>query len=69
MAMKGIGFQTLMLRGTEWAATGQVTIPVPADWSELGGPLAAQIQKDAEAAKAEREVRAKARQEGNKKSG
>jgi hypothetical protein len=21
-----------MLRGTEWAATGKVTIPIPADW-------------------------------------
>jgi len=28
--MKGAGFQCLMLRGAEWAATGKVTIPVPA---------------------------------------
>ena len=28
-AMEGIGWQTLMLRGTEWAATGKVTIPIP----------------------------------------
>jgi type 1 glutamine amidotransferase len=28
--MKGIGFQTLMLRGAEWAATGKVTLPAPA---------------------------------------
>lgn len=27
--MEGVGFQSLMLRGTEWAATGEVTIPVP----------------------------------------
>jgi len=26
------GWQTLMLRGTEWAATGQTTIPIPNDW-------------------------------------
>ncbi len=28
-AMSDIGFQTLLRRGTEWAATGRVTIPVP----------------------------------------
>ena len=28
-AMAGAGFQALMLRGTEWAASGTVTIPVP----------------------------------------
>ncbi|MGH2626526.1 MAG: hypothetical protein ACRDHY_07750, partial [Anaerolineales bacterium] len=27
---KGIGFQILLARGVEWAATGKVTIPVPA---------------------------------------
>jgi len=26
------GFQTLFLRGLEWAATGRVTVPVPADF-------------------------------------
>jgi hypothetical protein len=31
-AARCAGFQTLLLRGTEWAATGQVTIPVPADF-------------------------------------
>ena len=30
--MQGVGFRTLMLRGTEWAATGKVTIPIPAEW-------------------------------------
>ena len=30
-AMAGPGFQVLMLRGTEWAATGKVTIPPPAE--------------------------------------
>lgn len=27
-----VGFQTTFLRGTEWAATGKVTIPVPEDF-------------------------------------
>jgi len=27
--MKGLGFQALMARGVEWAATGKVTIPLP----------------------------------------
>jgi type 1 glutamine amidotransferase len=30
-AMQGAGFQATLARGTEWAATGQVTIPPPAD--------------------------------------
>jgi type 1 glutamine amidotransferase len=29
-AMKGEGFQTLLIRGVEWAATGKATWPVPA---------------------------------------
>jgi type 1 glutamine amidotransferase/HEAT repeat protein len=33
-AMKNIGWQTLMLRGLEWAATGDVTIPIPEDWPQ-----------------------------------
>jgi len=31
-AMKCVGFQTTFLRGVEWAATGQVTQPVPANF-------------------------------------
>jgi hypothetical protein len=31
-AMSGIGFVVTLLRGTEWAATGKVTQPVPADF-------------------------------------
>ena len=31
-AMQCVGFQTLLLRGTEWAATGKVKQPVPADF-------------------------------------
>ena len=30
-ALKSLGTSTLMLRGTEWAATGKVTIPLPAE--------------------------------------
>src|SRR4029077_12152834 len=30
-AMKGLGFQTLLIRGVEWAATGTVRSPVPAE--------------------------------------
>jgi len=28
-AMRCIGFQTMLIRGCEWAATGEVTHPVP----------------------------------------
>ncbi len=31
-AMQNVGWRTLMLRGAEWAATGQVTIPIPGNW-------------------------------------
>lgn len=31
-----VAWRTLMLRGTEWAATGKVTIPIPAVWPEPG---------------------------------
>lgn len=31
-AMQCAGFQTLLLRGAEWAATGKVTQPVPSDF-------------------------------------
>jgi len=30
-AMKSLGFQTLLIRGVEWAATGHVKYPVPAE--------------------------------------
>jgi type 1 glutamine amidotransferase len=30
-AMKSLGFQTLLIRGVEWAATGDVKYPVPAE--------------------------------------
>lgn len=31
-----IGFLTTLLRGAEWAATGEVTLPVPADFPDAG---------------------------------
>ena len=31
-AIRCVGFRTVMLRGTEWAATGAVTIPIPDDF-------------------------------------
>ncbi|MEO0793630.1 MAG: ThuA domain-containing protein [Verrucomicrobiota bacterium] len=31
-AFEGVGFITTLLRGTEWAATGEVTIPIPDDF-------------------------------------
>jgi hypothetical protein len=27
-----VGFITTLLRGTEWAATGRVTLPIPTDF-------------------------------------
>jgi hypothetical protein len=27
-----VGFQTTLTRGTEWAATGKVTIPIPSNF-------------------------------------
>lgn len=34
-AMRNTGFQTLLLRSAEWAATGRVTIPKPGDWPSV----------------------------------
>ena len=31
-AIQCVGFQTVVARGAEWAATGKVTIPIPADF-------------------------------------
>lgn len=39
-------FISLMLRGTEWAATGKVTIPIPEkDWIEPGSDKAEELKK------------------------
>jgi type 1 glutamine amidotransferase/HEAT repeat protein len=35
--MQNVAWQTLMLRGTEWAARGEVTIPIPASWPSSAG--------------------------------
>jgi len=32
VAIRCVGFKTVMLRGTEWAANGKVTIPIPDDF-------------------------------------
>ncbi|MGD0091848.1 MAG: ThuA domain-containing protein [Planctomycetota bacterium] len=41
-AMQNVGFQTLTLRGAEWAATGKVTLPIPENW-----PAAVDATQDA----------------------
>ena len=38
-AMRCVGFQTLLIRGVEWAASGKVTYPIPADF-----PTASEIR-------------------------
>ena len=48
-AMQNAAWQTLMLRGVEWAATGKVTIPLPASWPSSAA-LATIGQADVEAA-------------------
>ena len=40
VAIRCIGFRTVLARGTEWAATGEVTIPVPDDF-----PTASQVRQ------------------------
>lgn len=48
-AMSNAAFKTIMLRSTEWAATGNVTIPIPEGWPNCA-PAAAVVGMDAEAA-------------------
>jgi len=49
--MQNAGWTALMLRGTEWAATGKVTIPIPANWptaaGDAGGDVDAMLAKTA----------------------
>jgi uncharacterized protein len=46
-AMSGLAFQTVMLRGTQWAATGKVTIPIPANWpAPVPSPEIATLKKE-----------------------
>ncbi len=40
-----VGFQTLLARGTEWTATGKVTIPAPADFPNADAPLFRDLTK------------------------
>jgi hypothetical protein len=39
-SFESVGFITTFLRGTEWAATGKVTLPVPADFPGADKPSA-----------------------------
>jgi type 1 glutamine amidotransferase len=39
-AFQGVGFITTFLRGTEWAATGKVTQPIPDDFPSADKPSA-----------------------------
>lgn len=48
-AMKNPGWRTLMFRGAEWAATGEVTIPPPGDWPRSAASAVAAVT-DLEAA-------------------
>jgi type 1 glutamine amidotransferase len=41
-SMRCVGFITTLLRGTEWAATGKVTIGVPDDFPTADEPRARQ---------------------------
>ncbi len=40
-ALNGLGFQVTLARGTEWAATGKVTLPAPKPGELTEGPKAA----------------------------
>ncbi len=37
IAVRCVGFQTLLCRGTEWAATGRVTLPIPKNFPTPAG--------------------------------
>jgi len=37
-SMKCSGFITCLQRGAEWAATGKVTLPIPADFPKADAP-------------------------------
>jgi type 1 glutamine amidotransferase len=41
-AIRCVGFQTVMARGSEWAATGHVTLPIPRDF-----PTATEVRLEA----------------------
>ncbi|MEY3896255.1 MAG: hypothetical protein RLZZ214_1775 [Verrucomicrobiota bacterium] len=50
-ALNGLGFQVTFSRGTEWAATGKVTIPAPKPGELTAGPKAAVREIKAAAAR------------------
>ncbi len=45
ISMKCIGFQTIVDRGTEWVATGKVTIPIPDKFPSATEPLTTESAK------------------------
>ncbi len=44
-SMQCVGFQTIVNRGTEWVATGKVTLPVPAQFPTATATLTAEPRK------------------------
>ena len=44
-SIRCVGFQTVMNRGTEWAATGKVTLPIPGDFPTDSKPKLADTGK------------------------
>jgi type 1 glutamine amidotransferase len=44
-AFEGVGFITTFLRGSEWAATGKVTQPIPKDFPSADKPSARGFRK------------------------
>jgi type 1 glutamine amidotransferase len=40
-----VGFITLLVRGTEWAATGNVTLPVPSDFPKADATASRPFKK------------------------
>lgn len=43
-SIESVGFITTFLRGTEWAATDKVTIPIPADFPAAGKPTSRKFE-------------------------
>ena len=55
-SFEGVGFITTLLRGTEWAATGEVTMPVPEDFPTQDKSISRPFEVKAEAAKEKPEM-------------
>ena len=45
-AFEGVGFITTFLRGTEWAASGKVTQPIPQDFPSADKPSSRAFRKE-----------------------